>query len=112
MKCFLLRFGYAHRLVPFLDIIREATQRKQTGVEAETLCGERESKLEVSFLFLPSELTEAGERSRGMIVRKPEGLTHTRRVWPTKPAKQGSHRLTETQVANLGPAWGCTRSSL
>lgn len=74
----------------FLDVIREATQRKQTGVEAETLCGERESKLEVSILFLPSELTEAGERSRGMIVREPEGLTHTRRVWPTKSAKQGS----------------------
>lgn len=37
-------------------------------------------------------------------------MEDTRRIWPTKPTKQDSHGLTETEVASTGLAHVCTKS--
>lgn len=34
----------------------------------------------------------------------------TRRTWPTELTEQGSYGLPETETANMGPSWLCTRS--
>jgi hypothetical protein len=34
------------------------------------------------------------------------------RIWPTKPTKEGSYRVTETVETGIGPARICTVSSV
>lgn len=40
-----------------------------------------------------------------------ERMDDTRSTWATKSSKQGSHGLTETEVARTGSSRGCPRSS-
>lgn len=67
------------------------------------------SKLDVSIMSLPSETDQGIPQRKG---RKIATVRDTKRTWPTESIKQGSHRLTETEVANPVPTWVRNRSSV
>ena len=79
---------------------------QQMGAGEEThsqiLCGERESKLDISVWSLHFNLREPYRRWGGRVLESEE-KEDTRRTWSTKSTKQGSYRFTETEVASTGP---------
>lgn len=99
---------YTHRLLPCPVESREASSSSRWEVMQRPIC--RESKLEVSFGFLLSEIWDLHERGGGMPVGVRGVLENTRKSL-IEPIKQDSHGPTETETASTGYGWVYTRYS-